>query len=232
MALKDNFTKKAKVAICNYLLDEIEKYGFGSMLKSDQDALLYHLIATYINPGVINSRHDWIKVLRVKPGRLNGVQETASVKFNKIEDDPYNWLLVCKQLKNHPPEVKDADSGKVVVYIDDAHIYRFLEWYLNNEGSSPEYQLNKTQLVIKYQMYLSFLEKIESNVGIETTALQKKLKDDKSANKIKKAYNSPISLLKDVRNKVSETTISEGTKELLEYAGSAIIGFAKKQIGE
>ncbi len=31
---------------------------------------------------------------------------------------------------------------------------------------------------------------------------------------------------------MKETTMEEGTKELLEYAGTAIIGFAKKQIGE
>lgn len=230
MSLKDNFTNPAKVAICDYLLDEIEKYGFGSMLKSDQDALLYHLIATYINSGVINSRHDWIKILRVKPGRLNGVQETASVKFNKIEDVAANWLLISKQLYNHPPEVQDLSSGKVVIYIDDAHIYRFLEWFLNQQGSSPEYVLNKSQLVLKYELYILILEKINEKVGLEVSGLKKKLKEDKSSKKITKTYNSASDLLKDIKERVKETTLKEGTKELLEYGSTAIITYAKNKL--
>lgn len=231
MSLKDNFTDQSKIAICNDLLDEIEKYGLGSLLKSDQDALVYHLIATYINSGVVKSRHDWIQLLRVKPGRLNGIQETASVKFNKIEDSPDNWSTVAKQLGSHHPEVKDKETGTVVIYIDDAHVYRFLEWYLNQNGSSPEYQLNKTQLVVKYEMYLSFLEKISKDVGLDVDKLNKKLRDDKSAGKISNTYNSVSSLLKDLRKKVSDTTIQEGTKQLLEYAGTAIIKYAKNKLG-
>lgn len=232
MSLKEKFTNPAKVAICDSLLDEIEKYGLGSMLKSDQDALFYHLLARFINPGVIKSRHDWIRLLRVKPGRLNGIQETASVKFDKLEDTPSNWLKVNLQLERHYPEVKDKNSGTVVIYIDDAHVYRFLEWYLNMNGSSPEYEINRTRLVIKYTMYLTFLEKITNDVGLDISKLEKQLKEDKSAGKIKKTYNSASDLLKDLKEKMKETTIREGTKELLEYAGTAIIGFAKKQIGE
>jgi hypothetical protein len=232
MALKEHFTKDAKVRFCDELLDEIEKYGFGSMLKTDQDALLYHLMVSNINYGVIKDRYSWIDLLRVKASKLNSVQETASVKYNKIEDSGKNWLLVCKQMEKHPPEVKDIESGQVRIYIDDAHIYRFMEWYLNQHGSSPEYQLNKTQLVVKYEMYLSFLETITKKVGIDTEGMEKALREDKSKGKITKTYNSASSLLSDLKDKVKETTIQEGTKALLEYAGTAIIGYAKKQIGE
>lgn len=232
MSLKDNYLPKSKERFFNELVDEIEKYGLGSMLKSDQDALLYHLLAKHITPGAVRDRHDWVRLLRIKIGRLNGMQETASVKFNEIQDSSTNWLLVCRQLDNHPPEVQDLTAGKVVVYIDDGHIYRFLEWYLNENGSSPEYVLNKTQLVLKYQMYLSILEKINEKVGVDTSELKKKLKKDKSKGKITKAYNDAGDLLKDLKEKMKDTTISEGTKELLEYAGTALVGFARKQIGE
>lgn len=230
MPLKEKFTKEAKVAFTDYLLDEIEKYGFGSMLKSDQDALLYHLIATWINPGVIKNRHDWIKILRVKPSRLNGIQETASVKFNKIEDDAENWLQVSKQLKNHQPEIKDKESGEVVIYIDDAHIYRFLEWFLNQQGSSPSYELNKTRLIVKYELYLLFLEKIENKVGLETEKLKNKLRKDQSSNKITKTYNNGKALLKDVKEKIKDKSLDEGLSELFEYVSTAIITYAKKKI--
>jgi len=230
MSLKDHFQPKSKERFFDELIDEIEKYGFGSMLKSDQDALLYHLLAKHITPGVIRNRHSWVEILRVKPSRLNGVQETASVKFNLIKDDSFNWLLVSRQLSNHSPEVKDLSSGNVLVYIDDAHIYRFLEWFLNQQGSSPEYVLNKTQLVLKYDLYLLILEKINEKVGLDVKSLKKKLKEDKSAKKITKTYNSASDLIKEVKERVKETTIKEGTKELLEYASTAVITFAKKQI--
>jgi hypothetical protein len=229
MSLKDHFLTKSKEHFFDEFIDEIEKYGFGSMLKSDQDALLYHLLAKHITPGVIKNRHSWVEVLRVKPSRLNGVQELASVKFNSIKDDSKNWLIVSRQLNNHIPEVQDLSSGKVVVYIDDAHIYRFLEWFLNQQGSSPEYVLNKTQLVLKYELYLLILEKINEKVGLEVEDLKKKLKEDKSAKKITKAYNSPTDLLKDIKERVKETTIKEGTKELLEYASTAILTYAKNK---
>lgn len=229
MSLKENFTKEAKVAMADYLLDEIEKYGFGSMLKSDQDALLYHLISTYINPAVIQNRHDWIKVLRVKPSRLNSVQETASVKFNKIEDDANNWLMVSKQLKNHAPEIKDKESGEIVVYIDDAHIYRFLEWFLNQQGSSPSYELNKTRLIIKYEMYLLFLEKILNKVGVNSEDLKQKLKEDKSSKKIKKTYNSGKALLEDIKEELKNKTIGESVQKLLEYGSTTLITYFKNK---
>ncbi|WP_288955433.1 hypothetical protein [uncultured Polaribacter sp.] len=229
MSLKDHFLKKSKEDFFDEFIDEIEKYGFGSMLKSDQDALLYHLLAKHITPGVIKNRHSWVEVLRVKPSRLNGVQELASVKFNPIKDDSKNWLIVSRQLNNHIPEVQDLSSGNVVVYIDDAHIYRFLEWFLNQQGSSPEYVLNKTQLVLKYELYLLILEKINEKVGLEVKDLKKKLKEDKSAKKITKTYNSATDLLKDIKERVKETTIKEGTKELLEYASTAILTYAKNK---
>ena len=230
MSLKDHFQSKSKERFFDEFIDEIEKYGFGSMLKTDQEALLYHLLAKHITPGIIKNRHSWVEILRIKPSKLNGVQETASVKFNLIKDDSFNWLLVSRQLNNHAPEVQDLTSGKVIVYIDDAHIYRFLEWFLNQQGSSPEYVLNKTQLVLKYELYLLILEKINEKVGLDVKSLKKKLKDDKSAKKITKTYNSASDLIKEVKERVKETTIKEGTKELLEYASTAVITFAKKQI--
>ncbi|MEH6761861.1 MAG: hypothetical protein V7687_11915 [Maribacter arcticus] len=230
MSLKNHFQPKSKERFFDEFIDEIENYGFGSMLKSDQDALLYHLLAKHITPGVIKNRHSWVEMLRVKPSRLNGVQETASVKFNLIKDDSFNWLLVSRQLNSHPPEVQDLSSGKVVIYIDDAHIYRFLEWFLNELGSSPEYVLNKTQLVLKYELYLLILEKINEKVGLDVEEFKKKLKDDKSAKRITKTYNSADGLLKDVKERFKETTLKEGTKELLKYASTAIITYAKKKI--
>ena len=229
MSLKDHFQPKSKERFFDEFIDEIEKYGFGSMLKTDQEALLYHLLAKHITPGIIKNRHSWVEILRIKPSKLNGVQETASVKFNLIKDDSFNWLLVSRQLNNHAPEVQDLTSGKVIVYIDDAHIYRFLEWFLNQQGSSPEYVLNKTQLVLKYELYLLILEKISEKVGLEVKDLKKKLKEDKSAKKITKTYNSVADLLKEIKERVKETTIREGTKELLEYVSTAIITYAKKQ---
>ena len=229
MSLKDQFQPKSKERFFDEFIDEIEKYGFGSMLKTDQEALLYHLLAKHITPGIIKNRHSWVEILRIKPSKLNGVQETASVKFNLIKDDSFNWLLVSRQLNNHAPEVQDLSSGKVIVYIDDAHIYRFLEWFLNQQGSSPEYVLNKTQLVLKYELYLLILEKINEKVGLEVKDLKKKLKEDKSAKKITKTYNSVADLLKEIKERVKETTIREGTKELLEYVSTAIITYAKKQ---
>ena len=229
MSLKDHFQPKSKERFFDEFIDEIEKYGFGSMLKTDQEALLYHLLAKHITPGIIKNRHSWVEILRIKPSKLNGVQETASVKFNLIKDDSFNWLLVSRQLNNHAPEVQDLSSGKVIVYIDDAHIYRFLEWFLNQQGSSPEYVLNKTQLVLKYELYLLILEKISEKVGLEVKDLKKKLKEDKSAKKITKTYNSVADLLKEIKERVKETTIREGTKELLEYVSTAIITYAKKQ---
>ncbi|MDB4025255.1 hypothetical protein N9438_01760 [Flavobacteriaceae bacterium] len=229
MSLKDQFQPKSKERFFDEFIDEIEKYGFGSMLKTDQEALLYHLLAKHITPGIIKNRHSWVEILRIKPSKLNGVQETASVKFNLIKDDSFNWLLVSRQLNNHAPEVQDLSSGKVIVYIDDAHIYRFLEWFLNQQGSSPEYVLNKTQLVLKYELYLLILEKISEKVGLEVKDLKKKLKEDKSAKKITKTYNSVADLLKEIKERVKETTIREGTKELLEYVSTAIITYAKKQ---
>jgi hypothetical protein len=229
MSLKDHFQSKSKERFFDEFIDEIEKYGFGSMLKTDQEALLYHLLAKHITPGIIKNRHSWVEILRIKPSKLNGVQETASVKFNLIKDDSFNWLLVSRQLNNHAPEVQDLTSGKVIVYIDDAHIYRFLEWFLNQQGSSPEYVLNKTQLVLKYELYLLILEKINEKVGLEVKDLKKKLKEDKSAKKITKTYNSASDLLKDIKERLKENTLREGTKELLEYVSTAIITYAKKQ---
>jgi hypothetical protein len=229
MSLKDHFQPKSKERFFDEFIDEIEKYGFGSMLKTDQEALLYHLLAKHITPGIIKNRHSWVEILRIKPSKLNGVQETASVKFNLIKDDSFNWLLVSRQLNNHAPEVQDLSSGKVIVYIDDAHIYRFLEWFLNQQGSSPEYVLNKTQLVLKYELYLLILEKINEKVGLEVKDLKKKLKEDKSAKKITKTYNSASDLLKDIKERLKENTLREGTKELLEYVSTAIITYAKKQ---
>jgi hypothetical protein len=229
MSLKDQFQPKSKERFFDEFIDEIEKYGFGSMLKTDQEALLYHLLAKHITPGIIKNRHSWVEILRIKPSKLNGVQETASVKFNLIKDDSFNWLLVSRQLNNHAPEVQDLTSGKVIVYIDDAHIYRFLEWFLNQQGSSPEYVLNKTQLVLKYELYLLILEKINEKVGLEVKDLKKKLKEDKSAKKITKTYNSASDLLKDIKERLKENTLREGTKELLEYVSTAIITYAKKQ---
>ncbi|GGG52221.1 hypothetical protein [Bizionia arctica] len=230
MSLKDHFQPKSKERFFDEFIDMIENYGFGSMLKSDQDALLYHLLAKHITPGVIKNRHSWVEMLRVKPSRLNGVQELASVKFNLVKDDSFNWLLVSRQLDGHPPEVQDLTSGKVIVYIDDAHIYRFLEWFLNEQGSSPEYVLNKTQLVLKYDLYLLILEKINDKVGLDVEKLKKKLKEDKSSKKITKTYNSAGDLLKDVKERMKETTIKEGTKELLAYASTAVITYAKKKL--
>lgn len=224
------FHEKSKELFVDDLMDEIEKYGLGSMLKSDQDALLYHLIAKHAIPGTVRDRHGWVKKLKIKTGRLSGIQETASVKFGDIDESPSNWILVNRQLDNHPPEVKDLSSGTVLIYIDDAHVFRFLEWYLNKNGSSPDYQLNKTQLVVKYEMYLSLLEQISISVGVDTKELKSKLSEDKSKGKITKTFNSAASLLKELKENIKDTTVTEATIALLECAGTAIIGAVKKQL--
>lgn len=208
------------------LISNIDLYGFGILSKNDFEALMFHHLMLNIDRRIIKNNYDLMRLLKITPSKLRSLEALRSAKYLTLDlTDNENKSLILHALEDVKVELENKDNGKVRVNILDLHVYRLIEKVVVENGSSVDYTLNKSQLVLKYTEFLKL-------IGIVTEYTTKKnlfilLKEDKSIKAIKKEYISFDSMLADLKTTFKEKSSEEIAKMVIENS----ISILKNKLG-
>lgn len=230
MKLQELISDQNKVHFCNQLFEKIEQFGLGSFSKADMDALLYHLMDISKKDNIIKNGYDWKRYLKVTPSKLRNLQLISSVKYLNLDDTYENWFILSKAISKKKIEVDDAKKGTVRFFVDSTHVYRFVEKFAFDNGSSLDYQRNTGQVVIKYEMYLDLVKKLSEKLGLDIKSIVSGIGKDKSYKEIDKVFSSPKQILDEFKEKFKDKAFDKVATTALELVTTHVIKFVKKKI--
>lgn len=233
MKLTEIINESGKKQLAESLLVKFDELGLSVLSKADFEAYLFYLIESLTTNGEDISNFQWQSILKVTPAKLKSLQINASVKFKKLDlNDKVSWIIAAKKIIKSKWEVEDYEKGTVRLFIDDFHVYRFLENYTNQLGSTPDKTLNGTQFIIKHEIFIDILSKISEQTGISYKAFYNELIKDKSIKLLKDELHPTNQIFKDVKNilkndshkLIAQEIIKLSTKTLFELARDKVFG--------
>lgn len=219
-----------EVKFTKELLNKLEEFGFASFNKADFEAFLYFLIEKYKNEIYSKNNLEWIDILKITPSKLRSLQLNASIKFKNIDDES-TWNDFYRDFLKSDIEIEDLKKGTVRFYLENVHLQRLIEKFVIDNRSSLDYSLNRSQVILKYEIYLKLLITIKEKFNIKDEEIGKEITKDKSFKKIESEFKSAKTFVSDLKDKFKDKAIDEIAKEGIELLSSTVISFIKKKLG-
>lgn len=152
------------------LLKSFEELGLGVLSKSDFETFMYHILTEEIDKEKIRNNYDWMRVLKVTPAKLRALQLNQSAKYQSLNLDlDESWEILYDHFKNKlfnsnlnegNMRVEYAGGSKIKFLVDNLHVYRLIERYCYDNGSSLDYKRNMDQVVMEFDLFLNLFTKI------------------------------------------------------------------------
>lgn len=226
----NELSSNSKKDFANEFLNKIDKIGFGSIQKSDLEAIIYASLKNAIHKNVDNiqsslSSFEWQELLKVTPSKLRSIQTIDAIKFNDIDSKPdREWVEFSEIFSKLKIEFEDTNKGTVRFYLDDVKWQRFIEKFIVSEGSSLDYTLNKNQVVLKYE----YLGKIISNIvehnhkindfKKELKKYDNELSEDANNLHLKNIIHDPLNFLTTIKENFNKDGFKSAAKIGLGYS--------------
>jgi hypothetical protein len=229
--IRKNLKDKGIENVGNSILESIENLGLGTLSKTDFEALIVYHLKMNIDDEKIKDSYDWMKLLKITPSKLRNLELIASVKFSNLAmDNSNNWMLLAKKMEKKKIEIENKDKGTVRFLIDDVHTQRFIENFVNTNGSSLDYMINRNQIILKFEMCNKLLTTMTEKLGIKDKELVIALNRDKSEAEIQKEFTSLKKYFEDFRDEFKDKAIEEAAKTTFEFVVNKSIQFINHKL--
>ena len=225
------------VNIATELLEKISSEGLGYMSKADMETFIFHLYMKNLERPL--SDYDLMSLFKISSSKLRALEMNRSIKYQQLNlDDEMNRKQLISffadVIQKNAFEFPDDENGCVKFYVPNTHVYRIIEKYTVDKGSSPNYRPNPKQMEIKYSHLINLLEdvflkqsKISEEIDFKYLLNESLRKDLKNFDKIKNTSDSIGSMIKSFK----ETYKEEGFKYIAEKSILATVGISKKLMG-
>lgn len=222
------------IQIARELLEKISSEGLGYMSKTDLETFIFHLYMKNLESSL--SDYDLMSLFKISSSKLRALETNRSIKYLQLDlSDKLNRRLLINffddVIQKKAFEFPENENGCVKFYVPDTHVYRIIEKYIVDKGSSPNYRPNPKQMEVKYHHLISLLEEIFVKQGgiLEESDFKILLneslrKDLKNYEKIKESSNSIEAMIKSLKENCKE----EGFKYIAEKSISVVIGISKE----
>lgn len=174
---------------------------------------------------------DWIRLLRVTPAKLRSMQLIESVRQRPISlQDKEQWAELAASLESTRIELEDKDNGLVRFYLDDAHMRRFVEEFVVENGSSVDYKMNANQVVLKYPIFEKMINAMRETTGTRASDTMREISQDSAHREVAREYNSPTAIWTEIGNKIKNKALDDVIGELFKVATSALFRAVRKKV--
>lgn len=168
------------------MFDEIARHfydrNFGTMAKSDMEALMFHFIVR--NSQKDDKSIDWDKIDDYALSRELGItiQKVRSLKVRSQLLFPIDYFdeedCIKRALDNYR---YDDNEKRFYISVPDPNIKLKIEDYIEKQGGYVEYQLNSKLLILRLEEVLKLAVLVEGN---EKEFMKQIRKDNKEVQKL------------------------------------------------
>jgi len=209
--LRDVIGREGVEAFGNALLESFEELGLGVLSKSDFETFMYHVLKKNVKPNQVKDNYDWMRLLKVTPSKLSSLQMNESAKYGSLDlEDINNWKEIYDYFKEYifsegkmnRLRIEHAGNQRIKFFVGKIEIFRLIERFAFDNGSSLDYKRNAGQVVMELDLFLALLDKvlrkngmgkradklvteIANLIGKEITELNKKGKETADLEKVK-----------------------------------------------
>jgi hypothetical protein len=160
-----NLTSDKKCELFDFTLNEYLKGGFGSMNKSDIDALMYAVLQ---KSGMDElSDYDTSIELGLTKQRVRALQEKYSVRYDVIKED----VAIARFLEKL--EYAKIEGSYIDIPIQDIALKNYLEAELDANNLLLQKQLNSNIFRLRSDDLLSFIDILEPEKEISKKVIAK-----------------------------------------------------------
>lgn len=201
---------------CEFIKRYLE-YGFGSMSKSEIDALVFYLISE--SKEIKNKTNYYIaNKLKIPESKVKYLKLNSALKYNQASHKAVLANIVSRITNEiQKPEFLD---GQVTITIEDPVEQRELEHAIKSIGKTIEYGLNKELFKISpislFELVISNLENPEKEFK---KIIQSQISDK---NKLKTIINKTLTFRQKLNKVGEEINDKAGLIKLLGAASGAL----------
>lgn len=213
------------------IIESVQKYGLGTLPKSDIEGLIFHCICNVIEPefndDIQSMDYALMQMLRISPSKLRSLRVTRAAKYlNNLDyKDPQNQLRLIRALKNASISGSDILTSKVTISISDPHTQQLIERMIEDNKGIIEHTINPKLLSIHTKEFLGIIVQIYgdgSADGYEKTIQAIKAEAHELHNDLTKE-----NILKEFKDAFQEKAFDK----LFELCIKAVTNAVKKKLG-
>ena len=148
------------------IIESVQKYGMGTLPKSDIEAMIFHCICNAIesefSDDIQGLDYALMQMLRISPSKLRSLRVTRSAKFLRNLDykDRDNKLRLIRALKNASIGGNDILRSKITISISDPHTQQLIERMIEDNKGIIEHSTSPKLLVISAKEFLGIIVQI------------------------------------------------------------------------
>ena len=166
-------TQNPLTNIASELLEKISHEGLGYMSKADLETFIFHLYMKNLEYPL--SDYDLMSLFKISSSKLRALETNRSIKYLQLDlnDKDNRQLLInffADVVQRNAFEFPDDENGCVKFYVPHTHIYRIIEKYVVDNGSSPNYRPNPKQMEIKYSHLINLLKEVFTSLNKSLTS--------------------------------------------------------------
>ena len=215
-----------KDEIATDLLESYTRQGFGRLLKSEIDLIMFDFALKlifreskpeyFINEGTLNyfainkqDIYELSKILKITENKLsNNLEQLGLLKG--ILDDKIGLNSFVSLLKMQNQSDNDLHNGKIACYISNKLLKNFILTKIVSLGGKPDFSHNKDIIYFDLFLLTNFFGKSTNTLKawIET---QNELKNDKDINRIKKELEKEKLDSRKIAISISKTILGKFT---------------------
>lgn len=142
-------------------IDAYLERGFGSMLKSDIDILVFHLLKKYSNLKDMSNGEASLS-LKLPESRVRNYAYQASLKYSQYTKDDIRKLFFS-YIKNAKLEYNYNKEDYLLINIEDKYLVQTLCTELKRNGYTFDFSFNSEKLVLRREAMIFLIDYVLEN---------------------------------------------------------------------
>lgn|GEM_PF-2339556 len=198
-------TEEEKVEFSILLIEEFQKYGYGTLSKNDLQDLIIHCLNTASNEDFINdySNYDLAGILKTTDTKIKNMRMNITQKYDDLDSGKQLIKLFKKVIDGKLKIIYDNGNNEISLGIENNVMKRELETVSKRLGHTLNYKRNREIVVIDMDLFIDIIEYLnheDQNVVYKgLIENEKKLRKSKEVKALKeKILENAGSITKDV----------------------------------
>lgn len=153
-------SEEEKVEFSILLIEEFQKYGYGTLSKNDLQDLIIHCLNTASNEDFINdySNYDLAGILKTTDTKIKNMRMNITQKYDDLDSGKQLIKLFKKVIDGKLKITYDNGNNEISLGVENNVMKRELETVSKRLGHTLNYKRNREIVVIDMDLFIDIIE--------------------------------------------------------------------------
>lgn len=153
-------SEEEKVEFSILLIEEFQKYGYGTLSKNDLQDLIIHCLNMASNEDFINdySNYDLAGILKTTDTKIKNMRMNITQKYDDLDSGKQLIKLFKKVIDGKLKITYDNGNNEISLGVENNVMKRELETVSKRLGHTLNYKRNREIVVIDMDLFIDIIE--------------------------------------------------------------------------